>query len=89
MPAPRGHLQLTAKSVILDGQDISHLVTRATVHLDPSPAKTRAELTLVALETGWEGDTQLYLAPDVAELLQRFGWTPPADEPPPPPLAAA
>lgn len=89
MPAPTGHLKLTAKAVILDGQDISHLVTGATIHLNPSRAKTRAELDVVAVETEWEGDTKLYLKPGTAELLERFGWTPPADEPPPAPLAAA
>lgn len=78
--ARRAHLKLTPTSVTLDGHDISHLVTEGTVHFNPNPEWTRAVLGIVAAETGWEGDAQLYLKPGVAELLERYGWTPPADD---------
>jgi hypothetical protein len=65
-----------AYTVTLDGQDISHLVTAATVTFDPR-SLPRAELDVRAVETEVNGTAVLHLKPGTAELLERFGWTPP------------
>jgi hypothetical protein len=77
-PAGEGKT-LPVSKVTLDDQDISHLITSATVTFAPGSMPT-AELGVVAYESGWAGEAELILTPGTAELLERFGWTPPNGE---------
>lgn len=69
-------------SFTLCGTDISKLVRGASfeLELDSGRPKLRAELDLLLFkDVRFGGDAIVGLSDDMVELLESFGWTPPAE----------
>ena len=66
--------------VELEGEDISRLVRSVSIEAEAGHLPTvTLELAVFEIETA-AGDAKIHLAQGTAELLERFGWTPPAGE---------
>lgn len=65
-------------SVVLDGQDVSHLVTSVEFVHNPSRGAPVVVLSLFALDANIDlGAADVDIAADTRRLLESLGWTPP------------
>lgn len=62
---------------VLDGQDISNLLRAVKVEASPHPPEVTLRLGSIAVEVQGEAGPELRLDEGTAELLEKFGWTPP------------